>query len=83
MDSLAIYRKALDASVVKLDGARPGPAMVQTIQKKLKPQYAEMLSLPVQPMAPIQDIDPDSETFGLFYFMPGVDEPDDPNHPIL
>jgi hypothetical protein len=82
MNSLAIYRKALDASIVKVDGGRPGQTIQQSIQKKLKPLYAETLSLPVEPLAPIQDIDPDSDTFGLLYFVPGVDEFGDPNHPI-
>lgn len=83
MDSLAIYRKGLENSVVRVEGGRPGTAINQSIQKKLKPQFSEVLSLPERVMAPIQDIDPDSPTFGLFYFMPDVDEPDDPNHPLL
>jgi hypothetical protein len=82
MNSVAIYRKALEAAVAKTDGGRPGNPVSQSIQKKLKPQYAETLSLPVEVLEPIQDTDPDSPTFGLFYFMADVDEPDDPNHPI-
>lgn len=82
MDSLAIYRKALNASIVRVDGTRPESAVNQTIQKRLKPQYSEVLSLPERYIAPIQDLDPESETFGLFFFMPGVDDLGDPNHPL-
>ncbi len=82
MDSLNVYRKALEQSVVKVEGGRPGTAINQSIQKRLKPQYSEVLSLPERTIAPIQDIDPESETFGQFFFMPDVDPVDGPT-PIL
>lgn len=82
MDALAIYRKALEGAVTKVDGGRPGKSIAQTIQKKLKPHYAETLSLPVRYMPPAQDLDPESETFGLLYFVLGVDALGDPSHPL-
>lgn len=43
-------------------------------QKSTELSHSEIMSLPEDMLGPIQDMDPDSETFGEFYFMLGYDD---------
>lgn len=77
MDALAIYRKALEGVVHKAEGTRASASSInQSIQKKFRPNIGEHLSLPSRALDPIQDLDPESETFGEFFFMVDVDPVD-------
>ncbi len=63
--------------------AQPPVRRQLSSQAKLGTSFTDLAQLQVAHVDPIQDIDPGSDTFGLFYYMVDYDAVDDPNHPIL
>ena len=80
MRKLSLYRYHLAKANARMQGQPVRRKALVTQSKTIS--HAEFTQLPSQKMITLQDLDPESPTFGKFYFMPDYDTPDDPNHPI-
>lgn len=81
MRNLSLWRYA-QAKMVAGQSAQPVQPKKLTSQVKLTVSHTELSQLPSEELVQVQDLDPASPTFALFYFLEGYDVPDDPNHPL-
>lgn len=83
MDSLELYRKAVQRLSGRGIGQSPDQPRLTAGQQKLAMNESEFLSLPVdrEEWNPLQVLAAGA-TFGQFYFLADFDDPDSPNHPI-
>ena len=69
MDALTAHRFAIQELVSRGAGERLGSPRFLAQEKRSLLSQAEILGLPEAIVAPIQDLDPSSSTFGQFLFM--------------
>lgn len=74
MDMFDMARKAIDAQIHRLNGTRPRLPIGQTIQVQGRGDMSAILSLPVLRANAIQDLDPESDTFGEFFWALDFDD---------
>ena len=78
MESIDYLRKALEDLAAQSVGLWRGLPHGTPQQMRSHSRLAEILAMPVESAdyAPIQDLDPESATFGELWFMPDFDPPD-------
>lgn len=79
MKSLETLRRAHEESAARVEGSRLSAPSLNALQRAARPHHAEIMALPDVLLAPIQEQDPASASFGAFLFMLGAgglgDEP--------
>lgn len=78
------YRRAAAENAARALGQDVRQNRTTTLGVRVQGHEGEIGALPEHSdgCEPVQDLDPDSPTFGLFWFLPGYDTPGDPNHPV-
>jgi hypothetical protein len=71
MESLKRFRQQLDARAASRMSLMPHTPLIFEQQKTAQHHHSEVLALPTYSIGPLQDLDPESETFGKFFFMLG------------